>query len=118
MISDKYVISPHVFDSVQHSMSATHGDHGAEEIFNQDPSVPHELLILYATETGTARETADRIARECRRVRFQCRVQSMDTYPPVCKFLDQRSVILSSLAGSVDFGTPGHFCCFDHWMGC
>jgi len=93
-LSDKYVISPHVFDSIQHSMSATHGDHGAEENFDQGSSVPHELLILYATETGTARETADRIARECRRVRFQCRVQSMDAYPPVCNFLDQRSVML------------------------
>ncbi|KAH7924413.1 riboflavin synthase domain-like protein [Leucogyrophana mollusca] len=40
------------------------------------------LLVLYATETGTAQETADRIARECRRVHFQCRVTSMDAYPP------------------------------------
>ncbi|KAJ8597528.1 hypothetical protein M405DRAFT_724155, partial [Rhizopogon salebrosus TDB-379] len=42
-------------------------------------------LILYTTETGTARETADHIARECDsvtrsiRVQFHCRVQkSMD----------------------------------------
>ncbi|KAL4070336.1 hypothetical protein J3A83DRAFT_4094448 [Scleroderma citrinum] len=40
------------------------------------------LLILYATETGTAQDTADRIARECRRIYFQCRVSNMATYSP------------------------------------
>ena len=39
------------------------------------------LLILYATETGTAQDAADRIARECRRIHFQCRVSSMHAYP-------------------------------------
>ena len=38
------------------------------------------LLILYATETGNAQDTADYIARECRRIRFQCRVASVDSY--------------------------------------
>lgn len=64
---------------------STHGDHGTGED-DQHPSASRELLILYATETGTAQETADRIARECRRVHFHCRVQSMDAYPPVGGF--------------------------------
>ncbi|KIK93213.1 hypothetical protein PAXRUDRAFT_829176 [Paxillus rubicundulus Ve08.2h10] len=39
------------------------------------------ILILYATETGTAQETADRIARECRRGLFKCRVRNVGDYP-------------------------------------
>ncbi|KAJ7454826.1 riboflavin synthase domain-like protein [Mycena latifolia] len=39
-----------------------------------------EVLILYATETGTAREVAERLARQCRRIHFTCRVLSTDKY--------------------------------------
>lgn len=42
-----------------------------------------KILILYATETGTAQDVADRIARECRRGHFQCRVINIGSYPPV-----------------------------------
>ena len=49
-----------------------------------DPSSDTEevrsLLILYATETGNAQDAADYIARECRRIRFQCHVASVDSY--------------------------------------
>lgn len=38
----------------------------------------HELLILYATETGNAQDAADYLARQCRRIHFQCCVASMD----------------------------------------
>ncbi|KAJ6612272.1 hypothetical protein B0H10DRAFT_2053037 [Mycena sp. CBHHK59/15] len=38
------------------------------------------LLILYATETGTAQDLADRLARQCRRIHFACRVLSTDKY--------------------------------------
>ncbi|KAJ7086046.1 riboflavin synthase domain-like protein [Mycena belliarum] len=38
------------------------------------------VLILYATETGTAREVADRLARQCRRIHLTCRVLSTDKY--------------------------------------
>jgi len=31
-----------------------------------------ELLIVYATETGNARDAADYIARQCRRISFRC----------------------------------------------
>lgn len=47
-----------------------------------EPS-PRSLLILYATETGTAQDAAERIARQCRRIYFHSRVSTMATYPPV-----------------------------------
>ncbi|KAK0239927.1 hypothetical protein EDD85DRAFT_823794 [Armillaria nabsnona] len=39
-------------------------------------------LILYATESGNAQETADNIARHCRRIALRCRVQDVETYLP------------------------------------
>ncbi|KAG2078524.1 riboflavin synthase domain-like protein [Suillus decipiens] len=77
---------------------STHGDH---EIAGDDQHsfAPRELLILYATETGTAEETADRIARECRRVRFHCRVQSMDTYPPETLISEHLVIFVVSTTG-------------------
>ncbi|KAJ6448883.1 riboflavin synthase domain-like protein [Mycena sanguinolenta] len=39
-----------------------------------------DLLILYATETGTAQDVAERIARQCRRIHVTCRVLSTDKY--------------------------------------
>lgn len=44
---------------------------------------PRSLLILYASETGTAQDAADRIARQLRRIDFRCRVLSMDAYSVV-----------------------------------
>ncbi|KAJ7220021.1 hypothetical protein GGX14DRAFT_432806 [Mycena pura] len=38
------------------------------------------VLILYATETGTAQDVAERLARLCRRIHFSCRVFSTDKY--------------------------------------
>ena len=38
------------------------------------------LLVLYATETGNAQDAADYIARESRRISFQCRVANVDSY--------------------------------------
>lgn len=37
-----------------------------------------ELLIVYATETGNARDAADFVARQCRRIAFRCRVMNSD----------------------------------------
>ncbi|KAF5381915.1 hypothetical protein D9757_007539 [Collybiopsis confluens] len=37
-------------------------------------------LVLYATETGNAQETGDRVARECRRIHLQCQALSTDAY--------------------------------------
>ncbi|KAK0196899.1 riboflavin synthase domain-like protein [Armillaria mellea] len=39
-------------------------------------------LILYATESGNAQETADNIARHCRRIHLRCRIQDVETYLP------------------------------------
>ena len=47
---------------------------------SSDTDEVRSLLILYATETGNAQDAADYIARECRRIRFQCRVASVDSY--------------------------------------
>ena len=55
-------------------MNSNHNDGASED---------RTLLILFATETGTAQDVADRIARECRRIHFKCRVSSMDVYPLV-----------------------------------
>ncbi|PPQ83917.1 hypothetical protein CVT25_000662 [Psilocybe cyanescens] len=38
------------------------------------------LLIVYATETGNAQDAADYIARQCRRIAFQCRVVNIDSF--------------------------------------
>ncbi|KAF8958554.1 hypothetical protein BDZ97DRAFT_1668283 [Flammula alnicola] len=38
------------------------------------------LLIIYATETGNAQDAADYIARQCRRIAFQCRIANVDTF--------------------------------------
>lgn len=44
---------------------------------------PRVLLILYATETGTTQDVADKVARELRRIHFKCRISSIDQYPIV-----------------------------------
>ncbi|KDR73969.1 hypothetical protein GALMADRAFT_250695 [Galerina marginata CBS 339.88] len=38
------------------------------------------LSIIYATETGNAQDAADYIARQCRRIGFQCRITSVDAF--------------------------------------
>ncbi|KAF9560334.1 riboflavin synthase domain-like protein [Agrocybe pediades] len=45
-----------------------------------DEEESRSLLIIYATETGNAQDAADYIARQCRRIAFQCRVASIDTF--------------------------------------
>jgi sulfite reductase alpha subunit-like flavoprotein len=57
--------------------SLNHDEQSARDRTPDDRS----LLILYATETGTAQDAADRIARECRRIYFKCRLSSMNAYP-------------------------------------
>ncbi|KZP05434.1 riboflavin synthase domain-like protein, partial [Athelia psychrophila] len=50
------------------------------------------ILILYATETGTAQDAADCIARECRRIHLKCRVSSMHAYP-LSELISETTVI-------------------------
>ncbi|KAH9921665.1 riboflavin synthase domain-like protein [Fomitopsis serialis] len=40
------------------------------------------VTVLYATETGTAQEVADRIAAQCRRIHVRARVHNLETYTP------------------------------------
>ncbi|KAG1894003.1 riboflavin synthase domain-like protein [Suillus fuscotomentosus] len=77
---------------------STHGDHRTGED-DQHSSASRELLIIYATETGTAQEAADRIARECRRVYFHCRVKSMDAYPLETLILERLVIFVVSTTG-------------------
>ncbi|KAG9311173.1 riboflavin synthase domain-like protein [Chiua virens] len=65
-----------------------------------DCDVDRNLLILYATETGTAQDVADRIARECRRARFQCRVCNIGSYPPERLISEPRVVFVVATTGS------------------
>lgn len=60
-------------------------NHDSEElnIDKDDDLENRNILILYATETGTAQDVADRVAKECRRIHFKCRVSSMHSYPLV-----------------------------------
>ncbi|KAJ3742934.1 hypothetical protein DFH05DRAFT_1498607 [Lentinula detonsa] len=59
-----------------------------------------QALILYATETGTAQEVADRVARECRRVHIQSRVISMDAYPAEDLLTETLVIFIVSTTGS------------------
>jgi sulfite reductase alpha subunit-like flavoprotein len=51
--------------------------------FVDDQTTARTLLILYATETGNAEDTAFRVARQCKRIDFHARIASVDTYPLV-----------------------------------
>lgn len=59
----------------------------------QHENYERDLLILYATETGTALEAAEQIAREALRRLFSVRLCSVDEYPAV------RPPLLLSLSG-------------------
>lgn len=59
-----------------------------------------KLLILFATETGNAQDSADYIARQCRRIAFNCRVVSMDAYPPHDLISEDLVVFVVSTTGS------------------
>ena len=62
------------------STSTTDSDVAELDRINELQLEERSLLILYATETGNSQDCADRIARECRRIAFQCRVVSVDEY--------------------------------------
>ncbi|KAH9837670.1 riboflavin synthase domain-like protein [Rhodofomes roseus] len=54
------------------------------------------VTVLYATETGTAQEVADRIAAQCRRIHVRARVHDLETYPP--ENLISEDVVIFSIA--------------------
>ena len=59
------------------SSSSTHVSAITNEVHERD------ILILYATETGTALDAAEQIAREALRRLFSVRLCSVDEYPTV-----------------------------------
>ena len=67
-------------------------------------------LILYATETGNARDLADRIARQCRRISCQFRVLSMDEYSLVRCFKPKNveKKLLTNMTVGTRVRGPGH----------
>lgn len=42
-----------------------------------------ELLVLYGSQTGTAQDVAERVARDGKRRHFRVRVMAMDSYNTV-----------------------------------
>lgn len=56
-----------------------------------------DILVLYATETGSAQDAADRIARHVRRAQYKARVFSMEDYRVVSKLCSMVSVRKSGL---------------------
>ncbi|KAI0728825.1 riboflavin synthase domain-like protein [Fomitopsis betulina] len=54
------------------------------------------VTVLYATETGTAQEVADRIAAQCRRTHVRTRVYNLEAYPP--DYLISEDVVIFSVA--------------------
>ncbi|KAL0571445.1 NAPDH-dependent diflavin reductase [Marasmius crinis-equi] len=59
-----------------------------------------DILILYATETGTAQDAADRIARHCRRGHLRSRVLSVDQYTPADLISENIVIFVISTTGS------------------
>lgn len=63
------------------NMSHHHHHHHHGE--SDDEEEEREVSVLYATETGNARDVAERIARLCRRLHFEVQVASLDEYEAV-----------------------------------
>ncbi|KAI0776652.1 riboflavin synthase domain-like protein [Trametes elegans] len=58
------------------------------------------LTILYATETGTAQDVADRLARLSRALAIRARVHSMDAYPPTELINEHLVIFVVSTTGT------------------
>ncbi|KAK7677188.1 hypothetical protein QCA50_019897 [Cerrena zonata] len=58
------------------------------------------LTILYATETGNAKDVAERLAHHCRRMHFTPRVFSIDAYSPDELISETVVVFVIATAGS------------------
>jgi hypothetical protein len=86
-------------------------NHDKQDCSDREPD-DRSLLILFATETGTAQDVADRIARECRRIHFKCKVSSMHAYPlaSVPRFLSIRCMFKHPFIVRTDFWKQSHFC--------
>jgi hypothetical protein len=89
---------------------------------SSDTEEVRSLLILYATETGNAQDAADYIARECRRICFQCRVASVDSYSLVRPSLFHTGTCQQIINRSItDRSHLRKYCRFrgiHHWFWC
>ncbi|KAK1222931.1 NAPDH-dependent diflavin reductase [Marasmius sp. AFHP31] len=59
-----------------------------------------DILILYATETGTSQDAADKIARYCRRGHIRSRVMNVNRYSPADLISESLIVFVVSTTGS------------------
>jgi sulfite reductase alpha subunit-like flavoprotein len=75
--TDRYLALPFHLSITMASSIASSSSHTLD-----DELVDH-LLVLYASETGNAQDTAERVGREIRRRGRRCIVQSMDRYDVV-----------------------------------
>ncbi|KAH8829198.1 riboflavin synthase domain-like protein [Flagelloscypha sp. PMI_526] len=66
----------------------------------QDECEPLSPLILYATETGTAEDASNTIARECRRIRLDCRVKNLDSYSSEDLIAEEFVIFVVSTTGN------------------
>lgn len=49
----------------------------------KDNSMERKLVVLYASQTGTAQDVAERIGRDAKRRHFAVKVFAMDSYDRV-----------------------------------
>lgn len=60
------------------------------------------LLVLFGSQTGTAEDVAERLGREARRRRLDCRVQALDSYPVVNLINEPLVVFVCATTGQGD----------------
>ncbi|KAM5145411.1 NADPH-dependent diflavin oxidoreductase 1 [Mantella aurantiaca] len=60
------------------------------------------ILVLFGSQTGTAEDMADRIAREARRRHFACRVEALDNYSVVNLIHETLVIFVCATTGQGD----------------
>ncbi|XP_042768989.1 NADPH-dependent diflavin oxidoreductase 1 isoform X4 [Panthera leo] len=60
------------------------------------------LLVLFGSQTGTAQDVSERLGREARRRRLECRVQALDSYSVVNLISEPLVIFVCATAGQGD----------------
>ncbi|XP_060464106.1 NADPH-dependent diflavin oxidoreductase 1 isoform X1 [Panthera onca] len=60
------------------------------------------LLVLFGSQTGTAQDVSERLGREARRRRLDCRVQALDSYSVVNLISEPLVIFVCATAGQGD----------------
>nr|KAF6434019.1 NADPH dependent diflavin oxidoreductase 1 [Molossus molossus] len=60
------------------------------------------LLVLFGSQTGTAEDVSERLGREARRRRLDCRVQALDSYPVVNLINEPLVIFVCATTGQGD----------------